>query len=209
MTDTKTTGAAVGQNTGTEAGFSLFLAALAVGSLAVYILTAALDASPWWQAPFEWAVWAVFAAEYSYRLREVGHGNRVAWMKAHPLELAAVAVPTFRVLRVIATIARLFVTAQRGRAERFMVATAMSAGVVVLTAAAAVLNAERGAEGANIVTYGDAVWWATATVTTVGYGDRFPVTAEGRVIAGLLMVVGIGVVGSVIGAVSSRFSRTG
>ena len=186
---------------------STALAVLAVASLLVYILTAALDVSPWWQTPFEWTVWAVFAVEYLYRLRTVGRGNRVGWVKAHPLELAAVAVPTFRVLRVISTFASLFVTAQRAKAERFMVATAMTATIVILTAAAAVLNAERGVEGANIAGYDDAVWWAVSTVTTAGYGDTFPVTDEGRLIAGLLMLVGIGLVGSVIGAVTSHFAR--
>src|SRR3712207_7353558 len=48
----------------------------------------------------------------------------------------------------------------------------------------AVLQFEGGVEGANIRTAADALWWAAATVTTVGYGDRFPVTAEGRAVAG-------------------------
>lgn len=69
--------------------------------------------------------------------------------------------------------------------------------------ALAVLNAERGARGANIVTFGDAVWWACTTVTTVGYGDRFPVTTEGRCVAVVVMVVGIGLVGTVVAAVGN------
>ena len=59
------------------------------------------------------------------------------------------------------------------------------------------------AEGANITSAGDALWWAFTTVTTVGYGDRFPVTTEGRAVAVVLMVAGIGVVGAVTAAVAS------
>ena len=67
----------------------------------------------------------------------------------------------------------------------------------------AVLDAEQDAEGANITTYGDALWWAMTTVTTVGYGDHFPVTFEGRLIAAVLMLVGIALVGVVTAALAA------
>jgi voltage-gated potassium channel len=70
--------------------------------------------------------------------------------------------------------------------------------------AAAVLDAERDAPDATITTYPDAVWWAMTTVTTVGYGDYSPVTPLGRTIAAGLMVVGIGVIGTITGAVATR-----
>jgi voltage-gated potassium channel len=69
--------------------------------------------------------------------------------------------------------------------------------------AVAVLDAEQNAPGANITSFGDALWWACTTVTTVGYGDRYPVTTEGRMIAVVLMVVGIGVVGAVTASVAA------
>ena len=55
--------------------------------------------------------------------------------------------------------------------------------VAVGLGALAVLDAEQDARGANITNYGDALWWASTTVTTVGYGDHFPVTTEGRLVA--------------------------
>jgi voltage-gated potassium channel len=58
--------------------------------------------------------------------------------------------------------------------------------------------------GANITSFGDAMWWALTTVTTVGYGDRYPVTPEGRVIGGVLMVVGIATMGAVTAAIASQ-----
>ena len=53
-----------------------------------------------------------------------------------------------------------------------------------------VYKAEAGVKGANIETFGDSVWWGIVTFLTVGYGDKYPVTAEGRVWAGVLMVAG-------------------
>jgi voltage-gated potassium channel len=69
--------------------------------------------------------------------------------------------------------------------------------------ALAVLDAERNAPDANITTAGDALWWASTTVTTVGYGDRFPLTTEGRFIAVGLMLVGISLVGSLTAVIAA------
>jgi voltage-gated potassium channel len=71
----------------------------------------------------------------------------------------------------------------------------------------AILDAEQDAPHANITTFGDALWWAATTVTTVGYGDRFPVTTQGRFIAVALMAVGIGLVGAVTAAVAAWMVR--
>ena len=68
-----------------------------------------------------------------------------------------------------------------------------------------VYNAERQAPGSNIHTLGDSLWWAATTVTTVGYGDRYPVTGTGRVMAVMLMLTGIALVGVVTAAVASYF----
>jgi voltage-gated potassium channel len=80
------------------------------------------------------------------------------------------------------------------------------AGVAVMAVALgsiAVLDAEQGAPDANITTFGDALWWACTTVTTVGYGDHFPVTTQGRFIAVALMIVGIAMVGAVTASVAA------
>ena len=73
----------------------------------------------------------------------------------------------------------------------------------MFVASLAVLDAERGADAATIRTFGDALWWATTTVTTVGYGDLFPVTTEGRWVAAGLMLAGIALIGVVTATVAS------
>ena len=76
----------------------------------------------------------------------------------------------------------------RGRVVIYVVA---SAGLVLLIAALAMLETEQHNPQSNIKTFGDALWWAAATMSTVGYGDRYPLTADGRVIGVGLMVAGI------------------
>jgi len=70
--------------------------------------------------------------------------------------------------------------------------------LLIWMASLTVLNAERHAPGATITTFGNAVWWAFCTVTTVGYGDYTPVTIPGRVIAVFLMVGGVVLVGLIV-----------
>ena len=76
-----------------------------------------------------------------------------------------------------------------GKATALVIGTAI---VSVGLGSVAMLDVERGDPDANITTFGDALWWGVTTVTTVGYGDRFPVTLEGRLLAFALMPVGIG-----------------
>jgi voltage-gated potassium channel len=66
---------------------------------------------------------------------------------------------------------------------------------------------EREVDGSNIKNFGDGLWWATTTVTTVGYGDRFPVTTEGRFLAALLMITGISLIGVITASVASWFVK--
>ena len=87
-----------------------------------------------------------------------------------------------------------------GKVSTYVVGVAVAA---VGLGAVAVLDVEQDAEGANITTFGDALWSAATTVTTVGYGDRYPVTTEGRFMAVALMVVGIAMVGAVTASVAA------
>jgi voltage-gated potassium channel len=77
--------------------------------------------------------------------------------------------------------------------------------IIVFVGAVGILDVERNAPGSNIHTFGDAMWWALTTVTTVGYGDKYPVTSQGRLIASAIMITGIAVLGVVTAAVASWF----
>ncbi|HEX2099854.1 MAG TPA: potassium channel family protein, partial [Candidatus Synoicihabitans sp.] len=83
-------------------------------------------------------------------------------------------------------------------------AISVIAFIVVSFGSAGILLVERTPE-ANIRTAEDALWWSMTTVTTVGYGDRYPVTTAGRVIATALMICGIGIFGTLSGVAAGLF----
>jgi voltage-gated potassium channel len=82
---------------------------------------------------------------------------------------------------------------------------AFTSALLVLVAALAILDAEQNVPGATITDFGDALWWAVVTITTVGYGDLYPVTGLGRFIAVGLMIAGIALIGSVTATLASWF----
>jgi voltage-gated potassium channel len=75
--------------------------------------------------------------------------------------------------------------------------------MVLSTASILVLNEESRSPDANITTGGDALWWAVVTITTVGYGDFFPVTTLGRLTGFFVMVAGIGIIGALASILAS------
>jgi voltage-gated potassium channel len=121
---------------------------------------------------------------------------------------AARVMRIFRVVRGVRSTKLLadFILGRRAQGA-FLAATLVSLLLVVF-ASIAVLQFEQVA-GANITTADDAVWWAIVTLTTVGYGDRYPITGEGRVVAGLLMIAGVGLFGTFSGYVASWFLAPG
>lgn len=151
-----------------------------------------------------WAVWVAFAADLLIRL--VLADDRRRYALRHWYDVALVALPLLRPLRLLRLLALVRIldrSAASSLAGRVLIYVAGAASLAVGLGALAVLDAERDAPDANITTFGDALWWAATTVTTVGYGDRFPVTTEGRLVAVVLMVLGIGVVGAVTASVAS------
>ncbi len=114
----------------------------------------------------------------------------------------------FRIIKVLRAIRGARILSSmilKRKAENALYAMLMLSMIFVVLASLSVLQFEKATSGANIKTAEDALWWAVTTVTTVGYGDRYPVTREGRVIATFLMVVGVGLFGSLTGATASWF----
>ncbi|MGH2394409.1 MAG: ion channel [Candidatus Limnocylindria bacterium] len=90
----------------------------------------------------------------------------------------------------------------RGRVIGYVLA---ATSLVVLIAALAELDAERGGDEANIETYPDALWWAVTTISTVGYGDHYPTTHAGRLVGFGLMLAGIALLGATTSSLASWF----
>ncbi|HQE30426.1 MAG TPA: ion channel [Propionibacteriaceae bacterium] len=181
---------------------------LAVGFLVAYawpVLDPRIDANLLTVLDaLSWTVWAAFAVDFAIRLWLADQRWRYA--QKHWYDVALIAIPMLRPLRLLRLLAlarilnRSASSSLAGRVGTYVGGTALMA---VFLGAVAMLDAERHDPNANITTFGDALWWACTTVTTVGYGDRFPVTAEGRIVAVALMLVGIAVVGSITAMVAA------
>jgi len=150
--------------------------------------------------------WPVFLGDYVLRLTLAE--QRWRFVRQNWVDGVAVLLPLLRPLRIVSlvrvarVIDRRLTSTLHGRVAAYVTLTA---SLVVFMASLAVYDAERGAPGALITGYGDAVWWSLTTITTVGYGDEYPVTPEGRLVAVLLMISGIALLGVVTAAVASWF----
>jgi voltage-gated potassium channel len=142
--------------------------------------------------------WAVFLADFIITMTLTEKRKR--WTLMNVLNLAIVLLPVFRTLRLFRVVSLLRVLnratglAFRARVMSYVVS---SAALLTYIGALAALDAERAAEGAKILNFGDSLWWAFITITTVGYGDFYPVTFEGRMISVALTVSGISLIGLV------------
>jgi len=148
--------------------------------------------------------WAAFAADYGVRLTLAA--DRWAFVRQHVVDLAAVVLPVARPLRALRIVAALNVLNRRahvGFRGRVVGYTLTATVLVALVASLAMLDTERGKPGANISSFGDAIWWALETMTTVGYGDRYPTTGEGRLVAAGLMVAAIALLGVITASFAS------
>jgi voltage-gated potassium channel len=152
----------------------------------------------------DWAIWGLFVVDYVVRLCLAD--NRWHWFLRHLLDFAIVSLPLLRPLRLLRMLVLIEVLQKAiGDAFRGRIVVYTASGVVLLiyTASLAVFDKERYLHGATINSFGKALWWSITTVTTVGYGDVYPVTNTGRVIAVLLMIGGISLVGVVTAALAS------
>jgi len=184
------------------------LAAAAVAFLVAYawpVLAPGL--SPGWKdlcRGVVYASWALFALDYVARLVLAEHRARYAGR--HIPDLLVIALPILRPLRLLRLVMLLRVLNRRAtNSLRGRVITYVSGATVLIIGSAglAVLDAERGHPGANINNYGDALWWAMTTIATVGYGDRYPITGQGRFVAAGLMLAGIALLGVVTASIAS------
>ena len=151
-----------------------------------------------------YVAWGLFAADYIARVALADRRGR--FIAYHLPDLASVVLPVLRPLRLLRLVALIRVLNRRATVSlqgRVAVYVTSSVVVVIFVAALAELDAERGRRGANIESFGDALWWALTTVTTVGYGDRYPVTTDGRLVAVGLMLAGIALIGVVTASIAS------
>ncbi|MEV4708788.1 potassium channel family protein [Actinoplanes sp. NPDC049316] len=160
---------------------------------------------PQWTTAALALAWTVLAVDYLARLAMAG--DRRAFLRREWIDLLAVLLPVLRVF-LLGRIMRVLSRRARSRlANRVVLSVGWLALLVVVGASILVVGFERDAPDANIRDVGTAVWWACVTLFTVGYGDHYPVTLGGRVVAVALMVTGFALLSVVTAAIAATFTE--
>jgi voltage-gated potassium channel len=156
-----------------------------------------------------WVTWGLFVVDLIVRL--VLADQRLRYLVRHWYDVLVVVLPLLRPLWLLRLIPMLMVLNRRAQTRlhgRVAIYVAGGAALLAFCAALAVLDAERSNPDANITDFGDAIWWAITTMTTVGYGDEFPISGLGRLVAFGLMVGGITLLGTVSATLASWLVET-
>jgi hypothetical protein len=200
-------------------GYEIFIGALSVLSIVNLVLLYAVDDAALSKVLLIMNVLfsATFLVDFTFRLvtaprksdyfvRHYGWADLLASLPLAQLKILRL----FRVLRVYRLLrqygARNIVRSMRRDRAGSALYLLLFLGVLVLEFGSfGMLLIEQNAAGANITTASDALWYVVETISTVGYGDRFPVTNDGRVLGSVIIVVGVGIFGTFTGYLANFF----
>jgi voltage-gated potassium channel len=158
----------------------------------------------------------IFLVDFGIRFKNAN--NKLVFMKWGWIDLVA-SIPfldifragrllrlirLLRIFRALKSTKLIFEHINRNKKQSALTSVALLSFVVVIFSSIAILEFETEVNS-NIKTAEDAIWWSYVTITTVGYGDKFPVTSEGRIIGAILMTTGVGIFGTFTALVSSWF----
>ncbi len=150
------------------------------------------------------ATWAMFIIDYLVRLSLAT--DKVTWFRTHLGTLAIALIPVFRLvllLRALTRVPGMKPSAGTRLRTQIMVYGAGAGALLIYVASLTVLEAERDAPEANILSFGNAIWWSCVTITTTGYGDYYPVTVVGRLVGTAVMFSGIALAGIITATLAS------
>lgn len=148
--------------------------------------------------------WVAFGVDYAVRLWL--SEKRWSFVGHHLPDLAMLVLPLLRPLRLLRLVTLLSVLNRAGSNElrgRVVTYAVGATSLLILCGGLAITDAERGQPDGTVAGFGDGLWWAVATLTTVGYGDTYPVTLVGRFVAVVLMTAGIALLGVVTATLAS------
>ena len=168
----------------------------------------------------DYLIWAIFMIEYVIKLTLAP--SRWQFVRKNIPDLIVVAVPFLRPFRIVRSVralrflrlARLGALAGKGvtKTRRSLHSKAgayvfVLAGTILVLTSVVMLDLEQGAAQASIKNFGDALWWGISTMTTVGYGDKVPVTPGGKAIAAILMLTGVAIYGVLAASMATFFIK--
>lgn len=185
---------------------SIPLAVLGFIYLIVYALQVSIDLQPGTASALDsvsWSIYAVFALDLVMGL--ILMKSLVLFLRTNWLEIIALVVPFMRVLRVLRIVVA--IRGIRPLLKSRMASTATYLALLLpltwFIGGVAVLDAEKHVVGSHIANLPDALWWSLATITTVGYGDLYPISAEGKGVAAMIMLLGIALFSTCAGILAS------
>jgi voltage-gated potassium channel len=156
----------------------------------------------------QWLSWIAFAIDLVFSLFRAE--DKKDFIRRHPLEILAVALPMLRPLRIVRVISfgsMVFEKVAIGKSLGILIRLLVITLFLGYISAIQITMIEREQSGANILNFWDGLWWAFTTITTVGYGDKYPISGEGRILAVFLMVLGISLLGVVTATIAAWFVR--
>ena len=150
-------------------------------------------------------IWGIFIIDFLGRF--ILSNRKFQFLKANAIELVSLVLPFFRAFRMFRVVIALGFLSRVGKSlsARINIYVGLILPLLIYVCSLGVYEAEHLAPGANIKQFGDAVWWAFVTIATVGYGDYYPVTLEGRMIAVFLMIAGLALVSVIAVSIASLF----
>ena len=156
----------------------------------------------------QWICWSAFACDLLWGF--IKSGDKKKFLVTHPLEIVAVALPMLRPLRLLRLISFGSLVLEKvsiGKSVGITIKVIVTTLFFGYIAAIQITVIERISPSGNIKNFSDGLWWAFTTITTVGYGDRYPTTTEGRILAVCLMILGISLLGVVSATIAAWFVR--
>jgi Ion transport protein len=200
-------------------GYEIFIAILSVLSIVNIALMFAVndDGLDTVILAMNGLISGIFLADFTYRLltadsksgyffRQFGWADLLASLPLPQVKVLRI----FRLIRVVRLlrlngVTRIVRTLLEDRAGSALLTLVMMGILVLEFGSLAILHIEQYQEGANITTASDALWYTMVTISTVGYGDRFPVTNDGRIVGTLIIVIGVGIFGTFTGYLANLF----
>lgn len=200
-------------------GYEVFIAALSILSIVnLVFIFAVRDESLDFVLQFMNLVLSVILFfDFLYRLRKAPSKGQYFWREFGWADLgASLPLPQLKILRVFRLIKvwrlfslygakRLLTALVKERAETALFLLLLIAVLVLEFGSLAMLRIEQTVDGANIVSASDALWYVLVTISTVGYGDQFPVTNAGRILGVVIIVLGVGIFGTLTGFLANAF----
>lgn len=189
---------------------ALPLAILAIAFMALWAVQVLVDLEPW-----EWdlieglilVIWAGFIIDFAVRF--YFHADKKLFMQTNVIEFVALVLPMFRFFRMFRVLTALGFLARvmqsfQGRVTLYV---AVIIPMLIFGGALGVYEAERFVPGANLTDFENSLWWAAVTLFTVGYGDHYPITREGRLVALVLMVSGWALISVMTANLAAYFAK--